>query len=278
MRNDKSCVDFLQWCLPKLEYRWEGFRKVRRQVCNRINKRIKELNLSDLSEYKNYLEKNKKEWDILDSFCYVTISRFYRDKVVFDRLGNEILPVLTESALKNGKKEIRCLCIGCCSGEEPYTIQIIWNLVLPQKLRRDLPLYIMATDKNDSLLGRAMQGLYSESSFKDLPGDLKERTFDKVKDSYKLKNEFKNNIEFIQQDVRYELPSGDFDLVLCRNLVFTYFSEDLQNQILKNIEEKLKPNGFIIIGSHESLPADTRLFIRYKKENCIYKKAMASYG
>jgi len=55
MRDD-SCIGFLQWVLPCLHMRWPGFRKVRRQVCKRIQKRLAELNLPDANAYRIYLE------------------------------------------------------------------------------------------------------------------------------------------------------------------------------------------------------------------------------
>ena len=82
--DDGQYVEFLQWALPRLHMRWPGFRKVRRQVRKRIRKRITALHLGGLDEYRNYLNRNSAEWSVLDSFCRITISRFYRDRVVFD--------------------------------------------------------------------------------------------------------------------------------------------------------------------------------------------------
>ena len=72
---DQDCIKFLQSCLPQLGYQWEGFRRVRKQVCKRIQKRLVTLDLPDCSYYYSYLEENAEEWKILDSFCYITIFR-----------------------------------------------------------------------------------------------------------------------------------------------------------------------------------------------------------
>jgi hypothetical protein len=78
--QDAECVALLRWALPRLGLRWPGFRKVRRQVCKRINRRIKELGLADVAAYREHLERVPEEWPRLDALCRITISRFYRDR------------------------------------------------------------------------------------------------------------------------------------------------------------------------------------------------------
>ena len=76
--KDSDCVDFLQWALPRLGLRWPGFRKVRKQVCKRVDRRLRELGVPDAKTYRDFLEKHREEWSVLDSFCRIPISRFYR--------------------------------------------------------------------------------------------------------------------------------------------------------------------------------------------------------
>jgi hypothetical protein len=102
--SDTDCVQFLQWALPRLRMRWPGFRKVRRQVCRRIERRTHELGLPDLVAYHRYLESQPAEWTILDSLCHVTISRFCRDRQTFVSLERKVLPVLADGALAAGTK------------------------------------------------------------------------------------------------------------------------------------------------------------------------------
>ena len=71
---------------------------MRRQVCKRIARRIKELGLADLAAYRERLECAPEEWPELDALCRITISRFYRDRAVFDHLGDAVLPALAAAA------------------------------------------------------------------------------------------------------------------------------------------------------------------------------------
>jgi hypothetical protein len=64
---DQRCVEFLQWALPRLGLRWSGFRKVRRQVCRRVRRRLDELELADLDTYRAHLEAHPEEWALFDS-------------------------------------------------------------------------------------------------------------------------------------------------------------------------------------------------------------------
>ncbi len=91
-------TSFLQWCLPQLRMRWGGFRKVRRQVCRRIRRRMEELNLPDIEAYRRRLSTHPDEWRVLDDLCRVSISRIYRDRRLFEFLSAEGLPALAAAA------------------------------------------------------------------------------------------------------------------------------------------------------------------------------------
>ena len=271
--EDEACVRFLQWSLPRLRYRWKGFRKVRRQVCRRLDRRISELGLPDVRAYRDYLEDHHGEWEILDSLCHVSISRFYRDRSVFDRLRSDILPALARAASERGIGELLCWSSGCCSGEEPYTLRILWDLCVESGLGTGLQFRITATDRNPHVLDRADRAVYAQSSLKELPGPLIEQAFEKLNGGYRLRPRFKKGVAFRRQDIRDGLPDGRYDLILCRNLVFTYFDGDLQDHILKAICNRLKPNGYLVIGAHESLPPCEGTLTPVDASGSIYRRA-----
>lgn len=272
--SDQDCIKFLQSCLPQLGYQWTGFHRVRKQVCKRIQKRLVTLNLPNCSHYYSYLEQNAEEWKILDSFCYITISRFYRDRKVFEILQHKILPSLAQNAFKENRAEIRSWSAGCCSGEEPYTLQILWHLDLLPKISKRLQLQLVATEQRSDLISRAKRGQYPKSSLKDLPKTFREEAFIQSESKYILKNYFKTDVRFFKQDIRQQLPDGSFDLILCRNLVFTYFQQDLQLKLLEKFIKKLRPNGFFVLGANESLTPNEAVLEPYLDlvGKSIYKK------
>ncbi|UCF04508.1 MAG: chemotaxis protein CheR [bacterium] len=269
--TDRECTKFLQWCLPQLRMRWGGFRKVRRQVCKRIGRRIGELELTGAAAYRAYLEDHPGEWRRLDSLCRVTISRFYRDRAVFDALRTTVLPEIARTALERGEREVLFWSAGCASGEEAYTLNIIWKCDTETGALNAPQLRILATDSDPHLLERTERGCYTEGSLRELPDDLKRRAFTKTDEGYVIRDEYRKGMEYIEQDIRRNLPAGPFHLVMCRNLVWTYFEESLQRELLYRITERLTPVGFLVTGSHETLPEKESITLRTRIPPCIYE-------
>jgi chemotaxis protein methyltransferase CheR len=256
--KDADCVQFLQSVCPQLRMRWAGFRKVRRQVCKRIDRRLKELGLPSIASYSSYLSSHRAEWQVLDSLCRISISRFCRDQRVFDFLTKTVLPELAQSALASGQSVLHCWSAGCASGEEPYTLSILYKLgVCPQLPdRAPIGLDVVATDADPHLLQRAESGCYPASSLRDLPPSWISMAFERVGDAYSIRERFRQGVHFFRQDIRKEMPVGPFRLILCRNLAFTYFEPALQREVLSKMLPRLALGGAIVIGRRESLPGE----------------------
>jgi chemotaxis protein methyltransferase CheR len=250
--KDTDCIAFLQWALPRLDLRWPGFRKVRRQVCRRIARRMADLRLGDLAAYRHRLEADPAEWRALDDCCRVTISRFFRDRRVFDILRARVLPDVAARATRE-RREARIWSAGCASGEEPYTLKILWDLEIARAYPR-ASLLLVATDIDASMLVRAHRGVFGATSLRELPSYCIEEAFDHADDRYCVKTRFRKGIDFLVQDLRAQTPSGPFDLVICRYVAFTYFAEPLQRQVLLRILTQLSPGACLVIGTHERIP------------------------
>lgn len=251
--REGTCVGFLQEALPRLNLRWEGFRKVRRQVCRRIARRLAELGLADFAAYRQYLESHPEEWQRLESCCRVTISRFYRDPQVFRLLTEEVLPELAERAGERGEGRLFCWSAGCASGEEPYTLSLLWEHGLARRYP-GMKFDVFATDVDPQLLARAGKACYQAGSLRDLPPRLKQECFCREKGNFCLKERYRQPVRFAVQDIRHAVPDQCFDLICCRNLAFTYFSEELQRVTLERLLARLLPGGALVVGKHEHLP------------------------
>jgi chemotaxis protein methyltransferase CheR len=271
---DSECVTFLQWALPRLQMRWPGFRKVRGQVCKRINRRRTDLGLTDISAYRRYLEHHPGEWEILDRLCVVTISRFHRDRRVFEYLRESLLPGLAAHAAGE-KRNLRGWSVGCASGEEPYTIALIWHLELHDRFP-EVGLDLQATDINPDVLARARAGCFTDSSLKDLDPIWVAAAFEAAADSYLLRPEYRSGIRITASDIRQEIQPGPFDLILCRNLAFTYFERPLQTDILARLLPELVPGGIFVIGGHEALPEGSWALERVEQNLPVFRKTGGS--
>ncbi len=270
--KDSDCVRFLQWALPHLRMRWHGFRKVRKQVCKRVQRRIAELGLDGVEAYRAHLETRRDEWGVLDQLCRVTISRFYRDKQLFQFLEREVLPQLAQQVREAGRHAVTMWSAGCASGEEPYTLALVWHFgVGPAAAGIDAT--ILATDSDPRMLARAAAALYPAGSLKDLPDDWKSRAFEKVGGGFRLLSEFTARVEYRCHDLRQAAPPGRFDLVLCRNLAFTYWDHDLQLEVGSRLRGALRAGGALVIGAHESLPGEAEGLTPWHEPCRVYRRA-----
>lgn len=270
--KDAEGVQFLQWCLPRLGLRWTGFRKVRRQVYKRIDRRLATLGLPDLSAYRAYLETQPPEWATLDALCRISISRFYRDSSVFEYLGGDVLPALATAVAAQGRDTLSCWSIGCAAGEEPYTLAILWQCRLAARFP-GLRLAILATDADAGAIARAGKASYPASSVRGLPAGLVARAFARETKGFHLREEFRRGVTFEEQDIRQMGPDRTFDLILCRNLAFTYFDEDMQRAILYRLSSRLAPRGAIVIGRRERLPDGVPGFEAWSAPLGIYRRS-----
>jgi chemotaxis methyl-accepting protein methylase len=130
---------------------WRRFQ--RRGIRRRIEHRLAELSLGSFEEYSLRIKEDPKERGHLSKILTVTISRFYRDQEVFNTIETSVFPAL----LKENPTELRLWSIGCASGEEPYSLSLLWKA----RFEKDWPqihFSILATDIDESLLERAKEG------------------------------------------------------------------------------------------------------------------------
>ena len=118
-------------------------------------------------------------------------------------------------------------------------------------------LHVLTSDADETMLQRAKRARYPASSLKDVPANWKQSAFVCSNGEYQLAEQFRGLVRFRQAAIRVDTPAESFALILCRNLVFTYFDEPLQRQVLAALSERLLPGGSLVIGKHESLPAKT---------------------
>jgi chemotaxis protein methyltransferase CheR len=261
-------VELLRWALPRLGLRWEGFRRVRRQVCRRIARRIEALGLADAAAYRRHLEGGPEEWGVLETFCRIPISRFYRDRGVFDALRRVVLPALAAQAEARADRRLRVWSAGCASGEEAWTLLACFAADLAPR-HPTLGLDLVATDVEPHLLERARSARYAPSSTRELPAELREVLFQPGQEACVVRDRHRD-ASWRLQDLRYEAPEGHFDLVLCRNVAFTYFAADVQRQVLARVAARLRPGGALVIGRHERLPEGGEGFAPWPGAPCVH--------
>jgi chemotaxis protein methyltransferase CheR len=257
--TDAECIDLLRWALPRLGLRFEGYRRVRRSVRRRLARRLAALGLADASSYRRHLQSHPQEWSVLDAALRLPISRFYRDRGVFDGLRAAVLPALAAAARLRLDARLRAWSAGCAAGEEAYTLAACFLLELAPRFP-DVAFELVATDVDAGLLARARAARYAPSSGAELPEPWRAALFERQDATLVLRERFRAAAQLREQDLRREAPEGPFDLVLCRNVAFTYFAEPVQREVLARIAARLRPGAALVIGRHEGLPADGSAF------------------
>ncbi len=182
---------------------------------------------------------------------------------------------MAQITANSGDNTIKCWSAGSASGEEAYTIALVWQFVLSLDYP-DMDIQITGTEVDSNLLKRAERACYPQSSVKDLPEKWLSQAFNRTGNQHCLYPEVREKVNFISQDIRLTAPDGFFHMVLCRNLAFTYFDMSLQKKILGRIFDSLIDGGALVIGIHESLPGGITCFHPWMRGSKIYRKERVS--
>ncbi|MCR4287075.1 MAG: tetratricopeptide repeat protein [Deltaproteobacteria bacterium] len=187
----------------------------------------------------------------LPSLLTVGESYFFRDSGQFGLLKDRLLPELIKR--QGTEKRLRIWSAGCSTGEEPYSIAMLLDGLLPERAAWDI--LIFATDMRKDLLDKAARGLYGQWSFRMTAGDVIKKYFAKQGDGFELKEEIRNMVSFRQENLLNGAnpPFTDMrgmDLILCRNL-FIYYKKSAIRAMANRLAEALKPGGWLITGHCE---------------------------
>jgi chemotaxis protein methyltransferase CheR len=247
-----------------------GYRKVRKGVKKRLLRHMQELACATVDEYIATLSRDpelEKECRLL---LTVSISRFFRDKRLWDHLANRVLP----QTLPTIKGPYRVWSCGCARGEEAYSFKMVWDR-MHRVHQPPHELELWATDINPAYIEKAQKGEYEISSLKELPRYCIERYVDKVtgKQRYILKPFLKEGIRFVLHDlIGHAPPAPRFDLIFLRNSLLTYQRPPETGNALEAILRVLTPGGTLVTGSHEKLPAGVGYMKAWPEHPWIYTK------
>ncbi len=276
---DNPVTTFLKWALPRLGKDWAGFQQVQGQVESRLLDRLQVLGLRSFSAYRDYLNAHPEEWARVDAMSRITVSRFYRDPAVFDALRDDLLPALAHEHQAHGHPRLRAWSIGAASGEEPYTLRILWRHALRDQFG-GLSLHVIATEVQPHMRQRARRACYSHGSLRHLPDGWIDRAFryhaahdeGRHAEPYVLHPVYRRRVTWRPDDFRAAMPDGPFALICCRNLAFTYFDASLQRWTLRRLLGRLRPGGLLVLGAKETLPAGDWPLAVLGSSRSLYRK------
>ncbi|WP_102346750.1 CheR family methyltransferase [Bacillus sp. Marseille-P3661] len=195
--------------------------------------------------FREFFSAMSTESELFDEFLdrmTINVSEFYRNGKRWEVLENKIIPKLLE---KN--KRLKVWSAACSTGEEPYTIAMILSKFLPLS-----QIQVLATDIDVTVMNRAKIGIYSERSLIEVPSDIKVKYFTKDGQFYQVKDEIKNTVTFKKQNLLADKFEGNFNLIVCRN-VLIYFTEEAKETLYKKFSDALSKDGIFFVGSTEQI-------------------------
>lgn len=248
---------------------WSGYRKVRKGVKKRLYRHMQQLDCRRMSDYLAVLEKDRHCRRACQQLLTVSISRFFRDRKLWETLERKLMP---EMAARYTKR-LTVWSAGCAAGEEAYSIKIVWARL--QSSRKTLPdLYLVASDTNRETLDRARQGIFRASSLKEMAEESITAHFtpQKRKNTYQIRPSLQRGIIWIQHNFLAEPPQTLFNIIFLRNNLLTYYQQSLQQAALGQILKHLSRPGLLIVGSGERFPPDTGELLKDPDTACVYWK------
>ena len=236
-------------------------------VERRIERRMQVKHIRDYETYANIIETDPIEPVALRSELLIPVTNFFRDEVPFRELKDNVVNKL----VKNSKDtdELRIWVAGCSSGEEAYSIAILFTEAL-RKYNKHCMFKIFATDVNPDIINQASKGVYPDSIQNEVPPNLLKAYFTKNQDNYEIRKELRNKVVFAVHNLLTDAPFTKMDLVTCRNTLI-YFKTDAQKAAMSKLQYALKEQAFLFLGKSESLVENENHFKLIDRKNKIYQ-------
>ncbi len=203
-----------------------------------------------IEEYGRRIRQDAAELNLLYKDLLIGVTRFFRDPEAFEVLRDTAIPTIM--GRHEAGEEVRIWVCGCSTGEEAYTIAILFLEAFEQ--RGEAPnIKILATDLHQESLLTAGEGEYAESSFADMPPELREKYFiEQSGGVFKVTANLRKALIFSEHNLLRDPPFTRIDLVTCRNLLI-YFQNTAQERSIASFHFALKPEGFLLLGASEGL-------------------------
>jgi chemotaxis protein methyltransferase CheR len=242
----------------------------------KLSHRLTILGLTSYREYHGFIVSDPSREELFHFISHITNNEtYFQREIARITMFAGLLTDIKRSRQKENQNSIRLLSAGCSSGEEVYTLSIM--LMESGLFAWGWDVNVIGIDINRNVLKRAKNAEYTRNSFRMLNGneEFLQKYFDRKGELYVLKKPYRSHADFrhgnILQASSFE-GIGSLDAIFCRN-VFIYMSDSAIERIADNFYRHLSPEGYLFIGSSESLVNKTELFVpEYRDGIIVYKK------
>src|SRR5919106_564842 len=241
----------------------------RTTLTRRIQKSMEAARVSSIGEYMDHLQVHPDEFGQLFNNILINVTSFFRDPAAWDRLARDVVPAILAS--KAADEPIRVWSAGCASGEEAYTLAMVWAQALGlDQFRERVKIYASDLD-GDSALVKAHQGAYTAKEIEGVEEDLRRRYFERSGTRFSFRADLRRAVIFGHHNLIQDAPISRLDLLVCRNTLM-YFNSETQSRILSRFHFALNDLGFLFLGKAEMLLAHTNIFQPVDLKNRIFVK------
>ena len=221
----------------------------------RIAVRMRARGVHGYADYARILDSDAAEYDRLLDALTINVTKLFRNWSVYEAIAEHVVPALWKS-----ERAIQVWAAGCSSGEEPYSLGILFHryAALHGLLRHLDRVDILGTDIDRASLTAAERGEFPEAGFEETPAELRERYFSATP-PYTIAAAVRRIVRFARRDLLDDFPPapGGYQLITCRN-VLIYFDRDTQERLLSRFHDVLAPGGYLVLGKVETLLGPVR--------------------
>ena len=239
-----------------------------------IEQRMQVHQLESTAAYLRYLLGNPQEVDALSKELLIGVTYFFRDPTTWLNLATQVLPALL--AKYPAGKQIRAWLPACSTGEEAYTLAMLFKEILAKlKPEQLFSLQIFATDLNQEAIDRARLGSYTADIEDDVSVQRLARFFVKEENGYRINNEIREMVVFAAHNIIFDPPFTKLDILSCRNLLI-YFKSQLQKRLIRLFYYSLASQGILILGPSETITGSASLFKKIGNKSKLYQRIDSS--
>ena len=240
----------------------------RTTILRRFHRRMAATGTPTLRDYAALLEHDDDEIHRLIDDLMINVTCFFRDAEPFQALERFVIPDVLERCPAEGA---RAWVAGCSSGEEAYTIAMLFR-ELSERMARPPRVQIFATDIDASALAEARRGRYTNVVERQVIPERLARFFTRRGDSYTVTKDIRDLCIFTAHDLVRNPPFSRMDLISCRNLLI-YLDPLLQRRVIELFHYALRPGGYLLLGKAEMVDArDLDLFELVEKTDRVFRR------
>lgn len=239
-------------------------------IYRRIERRMGLHKIDAITSYVRYLRENPQELDLLFKELLIGVTNFFRDPAVWEQLKTVALPALLDNYLTG--KPLRAWVPACSTGEEAYSLAMVFNEVLNQRQSQTgFSLQIFATDLDDDAIEKARQGFYRANISEDVSTERLKRFFIQEENGYRISKTIREMVIFAPQNIIMDPPFTKLDIISCRNLMI-YLDQQLQNKLIPLFHYALTAHGLLMLGNAETIGSQISLFKPIDKNARLYQR------